>query len=76
MNSSAPEGKAVPAARVEIRSLKSEYSAVYTGGSMNGDRIASVAVIRQQVVKLLALIFRVFHKQQIHDLLRFSLVCW
>ena len=54
--------KAVPAARVEIRSLTFEYSAVYTGGSMNGDIIASVAVIRQQVVKFLALIFSAFYK--------------
>jgi hypothetical protein len=62
VNSGAPEVKAVPAARVEIRSLTFEYSAVYTGGSMNGDIIVSVAVIRQQVVKLLALIFSAFYK--------------
>ena len=33
----------------EIRSVTSEYSAIYTGGSKDGDRVASAAVFRQQV---------------------------
>ena len=33
----------------EIRSVTSECSAIYTGGSKDGDRVASAAVFRQQV---------------------------
>jgi hypothetical protein len=33
----------------EIRSITSEYSAIYTDGSKDGDRVASAAVFGQQV---------------------------
>ena len=33
----------------EIRSVTSEYSAIYTDGSNDGDRVASAAVFGQQV---------------------------
>jgi hypothetical protein len=33
----------------EIRSVTSEYSAIYTDGSKDGDRVASAAVFGQQV---------------------------
>jgi hypothetical protein len=37
----------------EIRTVTSEYSAIYTDGSKDGDRIASAAVFGQQVMNLL-----------------------
>ena len=36
----------------EIRSVTSEYSAIYTDGSNDGDRVASAAVFGQQVDSL------------------------
>jgi hypothetical protein len=33
----------------EIRSVTSEYSAIYTDGSKDGDRVASAAIFGQQV---------------------------
>jgi len=36
----------------EIRSIKSEYSAIYTDGSKDGDRVLSAAVFGQQVYSL------------------------
>jgi hypothetical protein len=37
----------------EIRSATSEYSAIYTDGSKDGDRVASAAVFGQQVDSIL-----------------------
>ena len=37
----------------EIRSVTSEYSAIYTDGSKGGDQVASAAVFEQQVYYVL-----------------------
>ena len=74
----------------EIRSVTSEYSAIYTDGSKDGDRVASAAVFGQQVDSLrlpsassifsaeanviLVALKFVASSDEIHDLFRFSLL--